>query len=161
MKSEFLLGFLAITSLINATTPFNLDSSVQAQTLTSLQVANRIAFDASFYNQRAIRYAEQGEIHLALADYTRAIDLDPLYAPAYSNRGLLYYQRGKINLALVDLNKAIAIEPNYANAYYLLGLVHLQRQDTTAARSNFQKAKQLFTAQGNTSQAERAANYLQ
>ena len=44
----------------------------------------------------------------ALADFNKAIRLDPNYAQAYANRGLIYRQTGRLELALADYNKALS-----------------------------------------------------
>jgi tetratricopeptide (TPR) repeat protein len=56
-------------------------------------------------------YANQEKLDLALADWKKAIVLNPNFALAYYNRGLVYKDHGKLDLALVDYNKAIALNP--------------------------------------------------
>jgi lipoprotein NlpI len=82
-------------------------------------------------------------------------------ADAYYNRGLLYKKQGKFDLAFADFEQIIAINPNYPNAYLGLGLVYLEKEDIEAARTNLQKAQELYTAHGNTAHAEKIANILQ
>jgi tetratricopeptide (TPR) repeat protein len=45
---------------------------------------------AAAYNNRGIAYGEKGEYDRAIADYNRAIQLDPKLAFAYNNRGNAY-----------------------------------------------------------------------
>ena len=54
---------------------------------------------------------------MALADYNKAIELDPDDAIVYNNRGLLYKAQKKEDLALADFNKAIELNPKYVTAY--------------------------------------------
>jgi Flp pilus assembly protein TadD len=55
----------------------------------------------------------------------------------------------------------ISIEPNDAEAYGSLGLLYMKMGNTEAAKTNLQKAQELFIAQGNTAGAEQVANILQ
>ncbi|NET15954.1 MAG: tetratricopeptide repeat protein [Okeania sp. SIO1H6] len=41
-----------------------------------------------------------------MADFSRAIELQPNFANAYENRGIIYQQLGNLNKALEDLQKA-------------------------------------------------------
>ena len=76
-----------------------------------------IAPRAAFYNNRGILYAEQKKWDLALADFNKAIQINPNHASAYNNRGIFYNEQKKWDLALADFNKAIQINPNDAQAY--------------------------------------------
>jgi Flp pilus assembly protein TadD len=58
-------------------------------------------------------------------------------------------------------NRAIALDSNDANAYSNLGFLYVKMDNIEAAKTNLQKAQELFTAQGRTADAEQAANYLQ
>ncbi len=52
-------------------------------------------------------FGQAGRNEEALADFNKAISLDPNYGQAYGNRGLIYRKTGKLDLALADYNKAI------------------------------------------------------
>ena len=52
-----------------------------------------------------------------IADYTKAIELDPNYALAYYNRGMLKGDLNDHNVAVADYNKLIEIDPNDSDAY--------------------------------------------
>ena len=66
---------------------------------------------APAYNNRGIAYSEQGEFEKAIADLTKAIELDPTDAPAYKNRGDAYWQEGELDKATADYNKVIELDP--------------------------------------------------
>ncbi len=59
---------------------------------------------------------DKGKYDDAIADYEKAIALDPKYALAYTNRGVAYYRKGAFDRAIADHSKAIALEPKFAHA---------------------------------------------
>ena len=58
----------------------------------------------------------RGACDEAIADYSRAIQLDPTIAEAYNNRAYVYMAEQQFALALPDLDRAIALRPDYVNA---------------------------------------------
>ena len=76
----------------------------------------------------------------ALADFNKAISLDPNYAQAYANRALLYRQTGKPDLALADYNKALSIDGNYVPAYLGRGIIYREQGHSALALADFNKA---------------------
>ena len=52
-----------------------------------------------------------------MADFDKAVDLDPKAADGYDNRGLLYRFKRNCERAIVDPDKAIALDPNTASFY--------------------------------------------
>ncbi len=48
----------------------------------------------------------------AIADYTKAIALDPKLAQAYYNRGYTYEKKGDREQAIADFRKALEIDPS-------------------------------------------------
>jgi len=59
---------------------------------------------------------EQGDCDKAIADYSRAIELNPNLAEAYNNRAYVYMVKQNYAAALYDLNRALQIRPSYVNA---------------------------------------------
>ena len=57
------------------------------------------------------RYSE------AIADYDKAIELDPNFALAYMNRGKAKAELKQYSEAIADYDKAIELDPNFALAY--------------------------------------------
>jgi tetratricopeptide (TPR) repeat protein len=55
---------------------------------------------------RGIAAYRNGDLKLALADFNRAIALDPTFMLAYVNRGIVHYRMGKLALALADVARA-------------------------------------------------------
>jgi curved DNA-binding protein CbpA len=52
----------------------------------------------------------QGDLNLALADFNRAIELNPKFTMAYINRGIVLYRMGKLDRALADVARARRID---------------------------------------------------
>ncbi len=57
------------------------------------------------------------EFEKAIADFTKASELDPKFVLAYVNRASCYTQLLKLDEALADYAKAIEISPDYWHAY--------------------------------------------
>ena len=58
---------------------------------------------------------EQREYEAALADYDRAIELDPTDAVAYNNRAAANVSLGRINEARADLQQAVVLARESGN----------------------------------------------
>ena len=78
----------------------------------------------------------------AIADYTKAIEINPNFAGTYKNRGLSKIRLEDLTGAIADFRRAIELVPQYAPAYTNLGLA-LNKQGklkrllkTLAKRSN-------------------------
>ncbi len=73
--------------------------------------------DRSFaYTNRGNAYDDKGEVDRAIADYTKAIALNPKYALAYNNRGIAYDEKGDKEQAIADYRKALEINPSQQRA---------------------------------------------
>jgi tetratricopeptide (TPR) repeat protein len=80
---------------------------------------------------------------LVLADYSRAISLQPGYFFGFFNRAYMYLRLGKYQSAMDDLNKAIALEPDFAEAFYNRGLTRIYLNDTRGGALDLSKAGEL------------------
>ena len=83
--------------------------------------------------------AKPGCNEQALADFNKAISLDPHYAQAYANRGLVYRRTNKLDLALADYDKALSIDAVYPPAYLGRGIVHSLQGTQRAGARRFQQ----------------------
>jgi tetratricopeptide (TPR) repeat protein len=64
------------------------------------------------YMTRAVLYMLDNKYPLAIADYTKVIELEP-HGDGYYVRGTAYLDSGHYVEAVGDLTRAIEIEPNY------------------------------------------------
>ena len=76
----------------------------------------------------------------ALADYDRAIRLQPDLAAAYFGRGLVLSKQGKANAAVADLSKALELDPNMTDALVArANLLLTRRNDFAGSIADYDK----------------------
>lgn len=92
---------------------------------------------------RGLEKRSDGDWDGAIAEYSRAIDLNPNYAEAYCNRGNMKYANGDISGALADFNKAIKLTPDYAQAYFDRSQAKQAKGDLNGARADYYRAVNL------------------
>jgi curved DNA-binding protein CbpA len=68
------------------------------------------ANDATSYRERGIVAYRGGDLRTAIADFDRAIKLDPGYADAYIDRGIAFYRTGEFDRAFADMARAKHIQ---------------------------------------------------
>jgi hypothetical protein len=87
----------------------------------------------------------------ALADTSRAIQINPNNAEFYDYRAYIKRTIKDFQGALADINRAIQINPNNAEFYANRGyLKFFDLNDRSVARKDWQQAAKLFKQQGNT-----------
>ena len=91
------------------------------------------------YNLRGIAYEKLGQTDKALADYEKAIDLDPSYDKTYNNRAVILDKKGQTDKALADYDKAIALNPSFDKAYYNRALVYEKKGQLDKALMDYDK----------------------
>ena len=81
-----------------------------------------------------------GQKDAAIADYDRAIALNPKNYLAYINRGNFKFDTGDKDAAIADYDRAIALNPKYALAYYNRGNTKLSIGQKDAAIADYNRA---------------------
>jgi tetratricopeptide (TPR) repeat protein len=92
------------------------------------------------YVGSAAEHRKKGELEAALADYDKALALDPENVGAYINRGLVHSDRGELDAADADETKALALDPDNATAYNNRGFARSKKGDYEAAIADLEKA---------------------
>ena len=94
------------------------------------------------YLARGSQNRKSGNIEAALADFSKAIELDPHYAVAYNSRAAAKRAEGDLDGALADFTKAVELNPQYAVAYSNRGVAKLAASDFNGAIADYTKAIQ-------------------
>ncbi|MEA5534145.1 tetratricopeptide repeat-containing serine protease family protein [Crocosphaera sp. XPORK-15E] len=96
--------------------------------------------NADSYLGRAFARQEWGDYEGAIADATKAIELQPNYSLGYTTRAMNYWQQGiDISAALKDINTAIQLDPDFLVNYFSRGLILSQINDHQGAIADLTK----------------------
>jgi protein O-mannosyl-transferase len=102
------------------------------------ELATMIPNDPNVYFQRALvyQYENNAQPQLALADYNKALQINPGYAIGYLNRGSLYVDKlNNYDAGIADFNKALELDPNNADAPINKGIAYYKKGDFDQALS--------------------------
>ncbi len=97
------------------------------------------------YLVRAAAEMDMSEFKLALADFNKGIELDPLYAEAWNNRGNVYFNLKDYNSAIKDYTKAIELDRKYQLPFNNRGSCKRNQGDYAGALEDFSRAVEIDT----------------
>jgi len=85
-----------------------------------------------------------GDVETAIADYDRAIDLEPEYAEAYNNRGNAYLDLGDLERAVEDYDRSLELgNPEPHLVYNNRGNAYRQQSEYERAIGDYEQAIEL------------------
>jgi len=103
---------------------------------------NKETFTADEYFYKALEHEDHKEHYLAIANYSKAIELDYEDKHAvYMYRGIIYDRVKDYQSALKDLNRAISINPTHPHpmAYFVRGKINVSLKRWGDARADMNK----------------------
>ncbi len=112
MKKRACVAVLAL--FMTACLPFVSDSA------TCEQAAQRQAEDVETHIERGDVKYDLGNYRDAIAEYDRAVRIQPGFAPAYHKRGLARLGLGRYQNAIDDFDEALRLQSDYDEAVRLL-----------------------------------------
>jgi tetratricopeptide (TPR) repeat protein len=95
---------------------------------------------AASYVTKANQSMQDGDVKSAIAEYQKALDLDPVDAQTYYNLGLAHARAGATDPAEDAFKKAIELDQQYSAAHNQLGLLYLAQNRIQDARMQFEAA---------------------
>jgi tetratricopeptide (TPR) repeat protein len=105
--------------------------------------------------------ANASDFNLAIADFSKAIELSPNYAEAYSFRGTAYAGLDSNDLALADYNKAIQLKPDLDASYYGRAYLYEKMGKRELAIADYKRFLELTKDAYWRAEAEKRLNVLQ
>jgi tetratricopeptide (TPR) repeat protein len=83
---------------------------------------------------------EQGDLDGAIADYNKAIKLDPDDTTAYHNRGYTKHKQGDLSGAIADYTESIRLDPEDPDTYNNRSCLYYDLQQLDDALADFERA---------------------
>jgi serine/threonine-protein kinase len=84
-----------------------------------------------------------GQYEEAVAEYQRAIEIEPTNSDAHRRLGQAYKANGQLDQAFTEFGRAVDLDRGYFKTYQDLGAFHFDKGDYSKAASQFQMAVKL------------------
>jgi len=95
---------------------------------------------AQSHNNLAIALKRKGMYEEAIAEYQKAIKINPDYDSPYFNLGLLYLERGDYEKAIDNFNEALRINPDFIKAHNKIGIAYIKMGERDKALSHWRRS---------------------
>jgi len=92
------------------------------------------------YYNRGKAYFDKGEHNQAISNFTKAIEINRVYAEAYYYRGNAYTAKDQYDRAILDYTKVLELKPTDAKAYYNRGVIYSKKSEYDRAISDYTRA---------------------
>ncbi len=96
--------------------------------------------DAAAYSRRGMAFAARRDYEHAIADLTRACELDGNESDYYLQRGVVYRENQQFELAAADLNRALQLKPDDLSALEVRAQLRLRVHDIAGATADLEAA---------------------
>jgi tetratricopeptide (TPR) repeat protein len=105
----------------------------------SARATPKVENNAEAYFNRGVDLQKKGDYDRAIANYSKAIEINPRLAEVYTNRGFAYLLKGQYDKAIADSNKAIELNPRLATAYSTRGNAYQGKGQYDQAIADYDK----------------------
>jgi tetratricopeptide (TPR) repeat protein len=95
---------------------------------------------AEQYFINGLRYRNSEDYDLAIAEFTKAIEINPVMGVAYHMRALAYYDKGDTAAAIENFSFVVSFAPSLWWAYLNRGYMHEKRQENNKALADYNSA---------------------
>lgn len=92
------------------------------------------------YVTRGNAYSKQGDLDLAIDDFSKAIRFNSRSIVAFYNRGNAHIVQENFDQAIIDFSRAISLQPDHVLSYNGRGNAYLGMGDTERAIAEYNKA---------------------
>jgi len=96
--------------------------------------------DAVIHNNAGVEKLQVGMLKEALAEFDKAVEADPSFAPPYFYRGHIQAKMGHPTDAITSLQKSLELESNHPEAHYEIALAYLGVEKHSKAVTHFNTA---------------------
>jgi tetratricopeptide (TPR) repeat protein len=100
----------------------------------------RFPVNPGAFVDRGNEAVENDDFDAAIAEFTKAISVDPEYAPHYGSRGAAYIRKGDMDAAIADFNKGLSLDPGNTIWYYGRGSAYAYKGTYDAAVTDLTRA---------------------
>jgi tetratricopeptide (TPR) repeat protein len=105
----------------------------------------KLSGKSTAYSSRARLYADLKKYELALADYNKALEIDPKDITARINRIIFYENTKQYDLAVTEVETVLGIEPKNAYVHYLKAVLLKDQGNYQLAIKSAEKSVELDT----------------
>ena len=95
------------------------------------------------YSNRCADFVRKPDPDRAIADCSKAIEMNPKYPAPYFNRGVAHERKRAYDQAIADQSKAIEINPKYARAYNARAWAYMKAGKAALGLPDVQRALEL------------------
>lgn len=135
------------------------ENSKSADDEDCANIATSDDFNAFAFNNRGIAHYRHGDLEKSIADFERALRINPRLADAYNNRGNVWHAKGVLEKALPDFDQAIKLNPRHSRAFNNRANLRLSIGDLKGAINDYNRSIELDSTNA-TAFANRGLTYL-
>ena len=86
----------------------------------------------------------ESKYNQAIDIFSKAINMDPLWAEAWNKRATVFYLNGNFEKSQKDIDKVLELEKRHFGALAGQGLVNIQLKNYDKAINSYKRAKEIY-----------------